>query len=116
MAAQICQSPPLQQASNGVGGEILGEGVSPPRAPPPLGNFIEGQEHQVFEHTHTHTHAHTHIFFEWVQCWFGASIAALMASHKVEPQFYFPTPDMIGTEPALVLFSKYFYKTYVCFC
>ena len=37
------------------------------------------------------------------------SMAASMASDYVEPQFYSHTPDMIGTEPALVLFSKYFY-------
>ena len=37
------------------------------------------------------------------------SMAASMASNYVEPQFYSHTPDMIGTEPALVLFSKYFY-------
>ena len=36
-------------------------------------------------------------------------IAASMASDFVEPQFYSHTPDMIVTDPALVLFSKYFY-------
>ena len=32
------------------------------------------------------------------------SMAASVASDKVEPQFYSHTPDMIDTEPALVLF------------
>ena len=37
------------------------------------------------------------------------SMAASMASDYVEPQCYSHTPDMIGTELALVPFSKYFY-------
>ena len=40
--------------------------------------------------------------------WIKYSMAASMASDYVEPQFYSHTPDMIGTEPAFVLFSKYF--------
>ena len=43
--------------------------------------------------------------------WIMYSMAASMALDNVKPQFYSHTPDMIGTEPGLVLFSKYFYTT-----
>ena len=41
------------------------------------------------------------------------SMTDSMASDYVEPQFYSHTPDMIGTEPGLVLFSKYFTQKYI---
>ena len=51
-------------------------------------------------------------------------MTASMASDYVEPQFYSHTPDMIGTEPALVLIFlhknilsliDFSYYIYICF-
>ena len=67
------------------------------------------------QYIHT-VHTYSNFIFSWylaglvlIIIRIKYSMAASMASDYVEPQFYSHTPDMIGTEPALVLFAKYFY-------